>query len=57
MDFGDGTPTAITDLRLAGDATSSPSSNAWYSLDGRRLQGTPTQKGVYIHRGRKIVVK
>ena len=57
MDFGDGTPTAITDLHLAGDATSSPSSNAWYSLDGRRLQGTPTQKGVYIHRGRKIVVK
>ena len=57
LDFGDGTPTAITDLRIAGDATSSPSSTGWYSMDGRRLQGKPAQKGVYIHQGRKIVVK
>jgi hypothetical protein len=29
----------------------------WYSLDGRQLQGKPTQKGVYIMNGRKVVIK
>lgn len=31
--------------------------DAWYSLDGRKLQGKPTTKGMYIHNGRKEVVK
>ena len=31
--------------------------NKWYDLDGRRLNGKPTKKGVYIHGGRKVVVK
>ncbi len=29
----------------------------WYSLDGRRINGKPMQKGIYIFNGRKIVVK
>ena len=29
----------------------------WYDLEGRKLQGKPTQKGVYISNGRKVVVK
>ena len=29
----------------------------WYTLDGRRLDGVPTAKGVYIHRGNKVVIK
>jgi hypothetical protein len=29
----------------------------WYSLDGRKLEGKPTVKGIYIHNGRKEVVK
>ena len=33
------------------------SAGAWYSLDGRKLSGKPTQKGVYILNGRKIVIK
>lgn len=32
-------------------------SDAWYSLDGRKLQGKPITKGMYIHNGRKEVVK
>jgi hypothetical protein len=28
--------------------------NAWYTLDGRRLTEKPTQKGVYIHDGKKV---
>ena len=33
------------------------SADAWYSLDGRKLQGKPTVKGMYIHNGRKEAVK
>lgn len=29
----------------------------WYSLDGRRLNTRPTAKGIYIHAGRKVLVK
>ena len=29
----------------------------YYTLDGRKQQGKPTQKGVYIVNGRKVVVK
>ena len=28
----------------------------WYSLDGRRLSGRPTAKGLYINNGRKVVI-
>ncbi len=31
--------------------------NHWYTLDGVRLDGKPTQKGLYIHGGRKVVIK
>lgn len=30
--------------------------NEWYTLDGRKLQGKPTKKGVYVSKGKKIVV-
>lgn len=29
----------------------------WYSLDGRKLNGRPTEKGIYIRNGRKIIIK
>ena len=29
----------------------------WYSLDGRKLNGKPTQKGIYVVNGKKVVVK
>ena len=29
----------------------------WYSLDGRRLNGRPTQGGVYLNNGRKVVIR
>ena len=30
---------------------------AWYTIDGVKLDGKPTKKGLYIHEGRKVVVK
>ena len=31
--------------------------SVWYDLNGRKLQGKPSQKGVYIKNGKKVVVK
>lgn len=30
---------------------------AWYTLDGRKLDGKPTARGLYINNGKKIVIK
>ena len=30
--------------------------SVWYDLNGRRLQGKPSQKGIYIKNGKKVVV-
>ena len=32
-------------------------SEAWYTLDGRKLDGKPMQKGMYVNNGKKIVIK
>ena len=32
-------------------------SEAWYTLDGVRLSGKPSTKGIYINNGKKIVIK
>ena len=32
-------------------------SEAWYTLDGVRLSGQPSSKGIYINNGKKIVIK
>lgn len=37
--------------------TVKPQSDAWYTLDGRRLSSKPTKKGLYLQGGKKIVVK
>ena len=29
----------------------------WYTLDGRQLSGKPTQRGLYIINGKKVVIK
>ena len=32
-------------------------SDVWYTINGVKLAGKPTTKGLYIHNGRKEVVK
>ena len=32
-----------------------PFDDAWYDLHGRRLSGEPSTKGIYIHKGRKMI--
>ncbi len=36
-------------------ATDAP--NAYYDLGGRRLNGIPTSKGIFIRNGKKVLIK
>ena len=57
IDFGDeGTLTGITDRNYDNDNNFCPE-NAWYSLDGRMLDGKPTRAGLYINNGNIVVIK
>ena len=47
----EGSATAIRTIE-----TSETAHDAWYTLDGRRLQQKPSQKGLYIRNGQKVVV-
>ena len=38
------------------NATSKSQSTGWYTIGGVKLSGKPTQKGVYIHHGKKRVI-
>jgi hypothetical protein len=51
IDF-EGEATGITNTDLT-DGTD----DAWYTLTGMKLDGKPTQRGVYLHNGRKEAVR
>ncbi|MBQ7180332.1 MAG: hypothetical protein IJR87_03465, partial [Bacteroidaceae bacterium] len=54
MSFGDdGTSISLP----LDDERRTKDSEAWYTLDGRKLEGKPTQKGIYINNGLKVTVK
>ncbi len=54
MNFGDGETTGIQPIRMENGTTPVEGT---YDLSGRRIQGQPTQKGIYIQNGKKVVVK
>ena len=39
------------------DVKDGKDADVWYNLDGRRINGSPSAKGIYIHNGRKEVLK
>ena len=51
--LGNGETTSLTPA----PSPTGEGSGYWYTLDGRKLDKKPTQKGLYIHNGRKVVVK
>ena len=52
----DGTVTGIGTISTkTGEGTID--NGAWYSLDGRRIEGKPSTKGVYINNGNKVIIK
>ena len=53
IDFGEGDVTGIITM----SDVVCKMSDVWYSIDGRKLDGKPTARGIYINNGRKFVVK
>ena len=51
LNFGDDEPTLVSLPSGREEA------GAWYTLDGRKLVGRPTQNGIYITNGKKVVIK
>lgn len=55
LNFGDET-TGISDATRLNNKEEI-NNNDWYTLDGRKLSGKPTRRGLYIHNGIKVVIK
>ena len=55
LEFGDEGTTGI--ITVNGSGLTVGDSDAWYTIDGVRLSGKPTQRGMYIHKGNKVVIK
>ena len=53
-------PDSTTGIKTMSDGRSkmedgrSKMEDVWHTIDGRKLQGKPTQKGVYIHNDKKV---
>ena len=57
LNFGDDT-NGIADAEANSSlSTLNSQLKDWYFLDGRKLNGKPTTKGLYLHHGRKVVIK
>ena len=54
FDFNSNT-TAIKALNL--ENMKAYNVDGWYNLNGVKLQGVPTEKGIYINNGKKVVIK
>ena len=48
--FAGDVPTSIIDIEMMRNA----GNEEWYTIDGRKLQNEPKQKGIYIHKGKKV---
>ena len=53
LNFGD----EATGIHEMATGNSRKTATGWYSLDGMRREGKPSVRGIYIHNGRKVVVK
>ena len=56
LNFGE-EETGIQEIDLSNPSNSSNLSNIWYTLDGIRLNSKPIAKGLYIHKGEKVMIK
>ena len=55
LNFDDEEATGI--ITVNGSGLTVGDSDAWYTIDGVRLSGKPTQRGIYINNGNKVVIK
>jgi rhamnogalacturonan endolyase len=49
-------PTGISDAVRLNDKGQMINDN-WYMLDGRRVEGEPKAKGIYLRNGKKLIIK
>ena len=54
VEEADGSVTAISSINADGELVPA---EGWYNLNGVKLEGVPTEKGVYINNGKKVVIK
>lgn len=50
-------PQMTLDIFIGEEGVAGADENDWYDVEGRKLEGRPTTKGVYIHNKQKIVIK
>ena len=55
LDFGDDEATGISEKGTVKSEEFAPAT--WYTVDGKKLDGAPTRKGIYIQNGNKVVIK
>ena len=53
LNFGEDEATGI----LTTNYTNDTNSDAWFTLDGRKIDGKPTQRGIYVNNGKKVAIK
>lgn len=49
--------TETTDITTTDFTDFTDKADAWYSIDGRKLEGKPTRRGIYVNGGRKVVIR
>ncbi len=54
-DLNDDGTTAIKEV--SAQTMKEIATDGWYTLNGVKLQGVPTEKGIYIQNGKKVVIK
>lgn len=47
----------VTSIATLNTRTGEVTYEGWYTLDGKRLSGQPTRKGIYVNNGRKVIIK
>ena len=57
MTFFDGEETTSLSEELRVKSEEFATASEWYTLDGRKLDGKPAAKGIYMNGGKKVVIK
>ena len=56
LNFGGGEETGIR-LPNSSGFSQGKGSEYWFTIDGRKLKGIPTQCGIYVNNGKKVIIK
>ncbi|MBR6091910.1 MAG: hypothetical protein IKQ09_03750 [Bacteroidales bacterium] len=56
MNFGDDETTGIISIEN-GKWKIENEVDVWYDLNGRKLDGKPIQRGIYVNNGKKLMIK